>query len=186
LSSDLRDQLQLAIGNAYRIDRELSSGGVAHVFVAEELSTSRWIVVKDRREDAWEGVQDHHPHPLSAAHLNGGRSHRISSIDIHGAAAVHVLRRTLSLSDRRVRPDGKHGQHERRFEQGMSHRSLAATSRSSGRVRMKRQRFCISVESASPRDTIAPPPTVDERYPMPKHHDARTRSACVPTPHSAY
>jgi len=46
LSSDLRDQLQLAIGNAYRIDRELSSGGVAHVFVAEELSTSRWIVVK--------------------------------------------------------------------------------------------------------------------------------------------
>lgn len=46
MSSDLRDQLQLAIGNAYRIDRELSSGGVAHVFVAEELSTSRWIVVK--------------------------------------------------------------------------------------------------------------------------------------------
>jgi eukaryotic-like serine/threonine-protein kinase len=46
LSSDLRDQLQLAIGDAYRIDRGLSSGGMAHVFVAEELSTSRWIVVK--------------------------------------------------------------------------------------------------------------------------------------------
>ena len=43
---DLRDQLQQTLGDAYTIDRELKSGGMAHVFVAEETPLGRMVVVK--------------------------------------------------------------------------------------------------------------------------------------------
>ncbi len=43
---DLRDQLQQTLGDAYTIDHELKSGGMAHVFVAEETALGRKVVVK--------------------------------------------------------------------------------------------------------------------------------------------
>jgi serine/threonine protein kinase/tetratricopeptide (TPR) repeat protein len=42
----LRDQLQQTLGDAYTIDHELKSGGMAHVFVAEETALGRKVVVK--------------------------------------------------------------------------------------------------------------------------------------------
>jgi serine/threonine-protein kinase len=44
--TDLREQLQAALGDAYRIDRELSGGGMSRVFVAQEGALDRRVVVK--------------------------------------------------------------------------------------------------------------------------------------------
>ena len=43
---DLRDQLQLTLGNGYTLERELGGGGMSRVFVAEEKSLGRKVVVK--------------------------------------------------------------------------------------------------------------------------------------------
>ncbi|HET7601239.1 MAG TPA: serine/threonine-protein kinase, partial [Gemmatimonadales bacterium] len=43
---DLREQLQAALGEAYRIERELGGGGMSRVFVAEETALRRRVVVK--------------------------------------------------------------------------------------------------------------------------------------------
>ncbi|MBI3792635.1 MAG: protein kinase, partial [Gemmatimonadetes bacterium] len=42
----LRDQLQAALGDAYRLDRELGGGGMSHVYVATEQALGRQVVVK--------------------------------------------------------------------------------------------------------------------------------------------
>ena len=44
--ADLRDQLQSTLGDAYPIQRELSGGGMSRVFVAEDTTLGRMIVVK--------------------------------------------------------------------------------------------------------------------------------------------
>ncbi len=44
--SELRDRLQLSLGHAYTIERELGGGGMSRVFVATETSLSRPVVVK--------------------------------------------------------------------------------------------------------------------------------------------
>src|SRR5438309_2169591 len=44
--SDLRDRLQSALGDAYRIDEELGGGGMSRVFLAEEVRLGRQVVVK--------------------------------------------------------------------------------------------------------------------------------------------
>jgi serine/threonine protein kinase/tetratricopeptide (TPR) repeat protein len=44
--TDLRDQLQASLGDDYVIERELGGGGMSHVFVVEEKSLGRRIVVK--------------------------------------------------------------------------------------------------------------------------------------------
>ncbi|HUO51196.1 MAG TPA: protein kinase [Gemmatimonadaceae bacterium] len=44
--SDLQDRLQTALGDAYRIDRELGGGGMSHVFLATETALGRQVVVK--------------------------------------------------------------------------------------------------------------------------------------------
>jgi serine/threonine protein kinase len=41
-----RDELQQALGAIYTLERELSGGGMAHVFVAEETALGRKVVVK--------------------------------------------------------------------------------------------------------------------------------------------
>ena len=44
--SDLRDQLQASLGDAYALDRELGGGGMSRVFVAREEALGRDVVVK--------------------------------------------------------------------------------------------------------------------------------------------
>src|SRR5687767_1312569 len=46
MSSDLQDRLKATLGNSYTIDRELGGGGMSRVFVAEETSLGRKVVVK--------------------------------------------------------------------------------------------------------------------------------------------
>jgi serine/threonine protein kinase/Tfp pilus assembly protein PilF len=43
---ELREQLQRTIGSSYAIERELASGGMARIFVAEEIELGRKVVVK--------------------------------------------------------------------------------------------------------------------------------------------
>lgn len=44
--SELDERLQRALGDAYRVERELGGGGMARVFVAEDVELERRIVVK--------------------------------------------------------------------------------------------------------------------------------------------
>src|ERR1700716_175346 len=44
--SDLQEQLQRTLGASYTIERELGGGGMSRVFVAEEVSLGRKVVVK--------------------------------------------------------------------------------------------------------------------------------------------
>jgi hypothetical protein len=44
--SELRERLQAALGRAYRIERELGGGGMSRVFLAEDTSLGRKVVVK--------------------------------------------------------------------------------------------------------------------------------------------
>ena len=44
--TDLRDQLQTALGPQFEIDRELGGGGMSHVFLAHDRALGRRIVVK--------------------------------------------------------------------------------------------------------------------------------------------
>src|ERR1700682_397038 len=44
--TDLKDQLQRTLGSNYTLERELGGGGMSRVFVAEELSLERKVVVK--------------------------------------------------------------------------------------------------------------------------------------------
>ena len=46
MTSDLRAQLQAALGATYTIDRELGGGGMSHVFVARDEGLGREIVIK--------------------------------------------------------------------------------------------------------------------------------------------
>jgi TolB-like protein/tetratricopeptide (TPR) repeat protein len=43
---ELREQLQLTMGKAYAFERELASGGMSRIFVAEEIELGRKVVVK--------------------------------------------------------------------------------------------------------------------------------------------
>ena len=44
--ADLRTDLQRAVGDVYRIDRELGAGGMSQVFLATEQSLNRQVVIK--------------------------------------------------------------------------------------------------------------------------------------------
>jgi serine/threonine-protein kinase len=50
--TELRHHLQTSLGATYRIERELGGGGMSRVFVAEETSLGRQVVVKVLRADA--------------------------------------------------------------------------------------------------------------------------------------
>src|SRR5439155_18211889 len=43
---DLKARLQVALGDAYRIERELGGGGMSRVFLAHETALKRQVVVK--------------------------------------------------------------------------------------------------------------------------------------------
>src|SRR3989442_11568008 len=44
--AELKDRLQSALGDAYRIEKELGGGGMSRVFLAEEVRLGRQVVVK--------------------------------------------------------------------------------------------------------------------------------------------
>jgi serine/threonine protein kinase len=46
MADSLRDQLQITLGDAYTLQRELGGGGMSRVFVGEETSLGRRVVVK--------------------------------------------------------------------------------------------------------------------------------------------
>jgi len=56
VSLDLRDKLQSALGADYKVLRELSAGGMASVYLAEELSSQRVIAIKVLSPDLAAGV----------------------------------------------------------------------------------------------------------------------------------
>jgi eukaryotic-like serine/threonine-protein kinase len=43
---DLRARLEAALGDAYRLEREMGGGGMSHVFLAEERALNRKVVIK--------------------------------------------------------------------------------------------------------------------------------------------
>jgi serine/threonine-protein kinase len=80
--AELLDRLQAALGSAYRLERELGGGGMSRVFVAQETSLGRQVVLKVLPPDLAAGLSIdrfrreiqlaaslHHPHivPLLAA-----------------------------------------------------------------------------------------------------------------------
>jgi hypothetical protein len=46
VTTDLREHLQATLGDAYTLERELGGGGMSRVFLAEETSLGRRVVVK--------------------------------------------------------------------------------------------------------------------------------------------
>ena len=46
MTTDLREQLQAALGGAYQLERELGGGGMSRVFAAEETALGRKVVIK--------------------------------------------------------------------------------------------------------------------------------------------
>ena len=54
--ADLRSQLQGALGNTYTLDRELGGGGMSRVFVAEDATLGRQVVVKVLSPDLAAGL----------------------------------------------------------------------------------------------------------------------------------
>ena len=56
VETDLRDQLQDALSDGYRLERELGGGGMSRVFLAEERALGRRVVVKVLSPDLAAGV----------------------------------------------------------------------------------------------------------------------------------
>jgi serine/threonine protein kinase/Tol biopolymer transport system component len=87
MSESLREQLQTTLGDAYKLERELGGGGMSRVFVADDATLGRKIVVKVLPHDTAVGVSAErfkreiqtaarlqHPHIvplLSAGETNG-------------------------------------------------------------------------------------------------------------------
>ena len=44
--SELKQRLQAAVGDTYRIEKELGGGGMSRVFLAEEVRLGRKVVIK--------------------------------------------------------------------------------------------------------------------------------------------
>jgi len=51
LLSDVREAVQAALGGRYRLDREIGHGGMAVVYLAQDLSIDRQVAVKVLRPE---------------------------------------------------------------------------------------------------------------------------------------
>jgi eukaryotic-like serine/threonine-protein kinase len=49
--TDLQDRLRLALADRYAVERELGAGGMATVYLAEDLKHGRMVAIKALRED---------------------------------------------------------------------------------------------------------------------------------------
>ncbi len=125
MSSELRDQLQTTLGNAYTLERELGGGGMSRVFVAVDTALRRSVVVKVLPPEMSSGVSIdrfkreislaarlQHPHivPLLSAGEAGGlpyftmpliegeslRARLTRSGELPITEAVHLLREVAS------------------------------------------------------------------------------------------
>src|SRR5688572_3729236 len=123
VTSQLRDQVQLSLGTAFTIQRELGGGGMSRVFVAEETALGRTVVIKVLPPELAEGLSAErfareirlaarlqHPHivPLFSAGTIDGlpyytmpfvegeslRARLIRDRNIPLAEALHALRDT--------------------------------------------------------------------------------------------
>lgn len=56
MGTDLRDHLQSSLGGSYMLERELGSGGMSRVFVANDASLERQVVIKVLHPDLAEGL----------------------------------------------------------------------------------------------------------------------------------
>jgi tRNA A-37 threonylcarbamoyl transferase component Bud32/tetratricopeptide (TPR) repeat protein len=56
VTSQIREQLQSTLGNAYTLERELGGGGMSRVFVAEETALRRKVVVKLLSPELAQGI----------------------------------------------------------------------------------------------------------------------------------
>jgi len=56
VATDLRERLQSTLGSAYTLERELGGGGMSRVFVADETTFGRKVVVKGLPPDLAAGV----------------------------------------------------------------------------------------------------------------------------------
>ena len=56
MTTDLREQLQAALGDSYTLERELGGGGMSRVFVADEARLGRRVVVKVPAPELTEGI----------------------------------------------------------------------------------------------------------------------------------
>jgi eukaryotic-like serine/threonine-protein kinase len=54
--ADLRDRLATSLDGAYTLENELGGGGMARVFVAEEVALSRKVVIKLLSPELAEGL----------------------------------------------------------------------------------------------------------------------------------
>ncbi|HXY69278.1 MAG TPA: protein kinase [Gemmatimonadales bacterium] len=55
--TDVEDRLAAALSGRYRVERELGSGGMATVFLAEDVKHHRYIALKTLRSDLSEGME---------------------------------------------------------------------------------------------------------------------------------
>jgi len=125
MTPDLRDQLQHTLGASYTLERELGGGGMSRVFVAEDTTLGRSVVVKVLPPEMASGVSIErfkreitlaarlqHPHivPLLSAGETGGlpyftmpfvegeslRARLARGEEVPLRAAVHLLREVAS------------------------------------------------------------------------------------------
>jgi serine/threonine-protein kinase len=95
VTADLRDQLQSYLGAAYTLERELGGGGMSRVFVCEETSLKRKVVVKVLPPDLSAGVStDRFRREIQfAAQLQ----HPLIVPVLHAAEGGHLLFYTMPL-----------------------------------------------------------------------------------------
>jgi len=115
VTTNLRDQLQAALGSGYIIERELGGGGMSRVFVAADTALQRRLVVKVLYPDLAAGISTErfrreitlaaslqHPHivPLiSAGEMDGTPFFTMPLVEGESLRAVLVRRGELPVDD---------------------------------------------------------------------------------------
>src|SRR4051812_10942369 len=114
-SDDLRDRVQSVLGLGYRVDHELGGGGMSRVFVVDDLTLGRQIIVKVLSPELAEGVnlerfareirtlaQLQHPHIvplLSAGHVDSLPYYVMPFVRGESGRALLAEARQLSIDD---------------------------------------------------------------------------------------